>query len=102
MFHRGDSGLTFGLKGKSINELKGMIGGTINVKTYVSTSIDSGYALPFRYNIYVKKGKGKGAYIAGISNIPQEYEFLIKRGSNFKVQGVKKEGDNVLVDLELL
>ena len=80
-------------------------GGTIQDKGFVSTSTspDKAFFEKVKLRITVKKGKGKGAYIAPISNYKRESEFLLKRNSTFKIKGASKTDNygGVLIDVEV-
>ena len=66
--------------------LKGAI---VRDKGFMSTSAVTGSEFPgqIKYEITVPKGKGRGAFVAPISQYHTENEFLLKRGSLFKVLG---------------
>ena len=78
-------------------------GGTIKDKGYMSSSTNKNKTFNggFRLHITVKKGKGKGAYIAPISNFEGESEFLIKRGANLKITGARNKGSDLIVYAEM-
>lgn len=46
-------------------------------------------------NIKVPKGKGVGAWIAPLSQYNTEYEFLLNRGTQFKVEKIHYKGDKI-------
>ena len=75
---------------KTVADIQELVGATIKDKGYVSTSISKGKTFhgEVGYKIVVPSGKGRGAYVGNISNIPGENEFLLKRNSSFKVMGV--------------
>lgn len=52
--------------------------------------------------INVPKGKGHGAWISPLSGSQEEYEFLLQRGSNYKVKKKYKKGNDTIVELDLL
>lgn len=53
--------------------------------------------------INVPAGKGYGAWINPLSGAEdEEYEFLLQRGSNFKVIKSEKIGEDLVIDLDLL
>ena len=53
--------------------------------------------------INVPKGKGLGAWINPLSGAEDdEFEFLLQRGSNYKVTGFENRGDDLVVHLDLL
>ena len=53
--------------------------------------------------ITVPKGKGYGAYIAPMSDFPEECEFLLNRGTLFKVRDINKNNfGNFEIDVEVV
>lgn len=53
--------------------------------------------------IDVPAGTGHGAWINPLSGAEdEEYEFLLPRGSEFRVKGVRKEGDDTIVEMEFI
>ena len=52
--------------------------------------------------INVPKGRGYGAWISPMSGSVDEYEFLLQRGSNYKVKKIRKSGDDTIVELDLI
>ena len=76
-------------------------------KSFVSTSTDIKLAEKYLgnradtlYIIQVSKGKGKGAYVAPKSEVPEEHEFLLNRGLRPTVVSRSKKtinGKNVKV-----
>lgn len=79
----------------SISDIQqNVVGHTVKDLGFMSTSVSKSGSFkhkPMLYRITVPAGKGRGAYInkqSGYKNI--EYEFLLKRGTNFMVTGVSK------------
>lgn len=87
------------LKGKTVKDLGYM--STSTDKSVSSATDESGAGLygDISYEIKVSKGKGKGAFISGISGAPGESEFLLKRGTKFKVLGARTEKGKTIVSL---
>lgn len=81
--------------------LKGAI---VMDKAYMSTSADkkSHFDGEIQYEIQVPKGKGRGAFVAPISEFKSEDEFLLKRGTKFKVLGAKNRNGQVVVKLRVV
>ena len=53
--------------------------------------------------IKVPKGKGRGAYFAPMSDFPEEHEFILNRGTIFKVRSIDKdENENFTVNVEVI
>lgn len=50
----------------------------------------------------VPKGKGRGQWIAPLSAHRRENEFLIARGSSYRIIGAREENGKVIVDAELI
>ena len=49
-------------------------------------------------SVIVPKGKGYGAYIAPVSQFPDECEFLLSRGTLFKVREVDRKNFKVVIE----
>ena len=79
------------------------VGATFRDDAFVSTSalsrkVASGNIV---MQIDVPAGTGHGAWINPLSGAEdEEYEFLLPRGSEFRVKGVRKEGDDTIVEME--
>lgn len=53
--------------------------------------------------IDVPQGKGLGAWINPLSGAQdKEYEFLLQRGTNYKVKDIRYEGNDTIVSLEVI
>ena len=53
--------------------------------------------------INVPSGEGFGAWINPMSGAQdEEYEFLLQRGSDFIVRGIKEQGEDIIVELDLV
>jgi len=85
----------------SLDELKDLVGKEWNDKAYLSTSVTNFDALPVgderhpsQIHIKIDLPKGsRGAYIAGVSEYPEQNEFLIARDSTFTISDVEiKDG----------
>lgn len=84
-------------------------GDLLNFKGYTSTSFSKEDTERFTdnskngyiYEIDIKKGKGKGKYLdETLAESIDEYEFLIKRNSFFKIKNIDEE--NKIIHLEML
>lgn len=100
--YRGDQGDIFqGADASQINKMKGR---TFQNMGYSSASIDINGSTPqkYLYKITVPKGKGRGAYIQNLSPHTTEYEYLIKRSAKYKIKGAIQQGNQVIVDLDMI
>lgn len=57
---------------------------------------------PHIYEICMPPGKGRGAYVAAMSRYEHEQEFLIARGTKYKIVGVTEDGEFTRVKLEVI
>lgn len=79
------------------------VGATFRDDAFVSTSalsrkVASGNIV---MQIDVPAGTGHGAWINPLSGAEdEEYEFLLPRGSEFRVKGVRKEGEDTIIEME--
>lgn len=96
---------------KTVDEIKKLIGSVVHDDAYISTSTSSKSPgiLSFttgkgviRYDIKTDAETGIGAFVAGISNNPDENEFLFNRGSDFEVIGVRDDEELGMPVVELL
>ena len=55
-----------------------------------------------KMEINVPAGKGVGAYIGSTLGQPEEHEFLLQRGTEFKVTGVSKSTEGYLIRLDVV
>lgn len=87
------------LKGKTVKDLGYM--STSTSKSVANTVDETGTNLygDVQYEIKVTKGRGKGAYISDVATSPGESEFLLKRGTKFKVLGARTEKGKTIVSL---
>ena len=76
---------------------------------FISTTPIKGSYNPVKYRngcidikIRVPAGKGFGAWVAPISGVKRENEFLLNCNSDFKVHSVRQVGEGYEVDLEVL
>lgn len=84
---------------------KNLKGAIVQDKGYMSTASVKGnnFSGEIMYEITVTPGKGKGAFIAPISHFDkQEIEFLLKRGSKFRVEGARSEKGKPVVSLTVV
>lgn len=73
-----------------------MVGKTYKDNGYMSTSalknIEQFGSKKVQMELQIPKGIGKGAYINELSGFTdEEYEFLLKRGSEFEILEVKED-----------
>lgn len=97
--------LVYRVEDKEFNA--GDIGDTFVLKGFTSTSVNRrhlaiNYGDCVQYQIEVPAGKGRGAYIRGVSGYKAEYEFLLQR--NTKVQIIRQldDGEFKIVRLRVL
>ncbi len=83
---------------------KYVVGQKVTDKGYTSTSADSQAAFggAIIYKINVPAGKGNGMYVAPVSKHKSEYEFLIPRGTTYKVTDVTEKNGKPLVTLDVV
>lgn len=81
-----------------------MKGAIVRDKGFMSTSAVHGsqFSGKLKYEIKVPKGKGRGAFVAPISHFKHENEFLLKRGTQFKVMGAKVVNGQTVVMLKVI
>ncbi len=76
------------------NAWQQFVGRTFKDKGYVSTAAgDKGFSRMIQVDITVPAGKGRGVYIGQKSSHPTESEYLIKRGSKFRITGVSTDSN---------
>ena len=90
------------LKENKISKYSDLVGKTYKDNGYMSTSaiknIEQFGSKKVQMELQIPKGIGKGAYINELSGFTdEEYEFLIKRGSEFEILEVKE--DNIYGDI---
>ncbi len=109
VFRRADDGGLLGLRNINANSLKSLVGKTVVSDSFLSSAV--GYQDVWKdkksrpdviYNIKTRKGKGIGAYIAGVSYHPNEKEFLFDIKSAFRVAGFREDNGGYTVDLEYI
>lgn len=76
-----------------------MKGAIVQDKGFISTSAVHGsqFSGKIKYEIQVPRGKGRGAFVSPISNFKTENEFLLKRGTYFKVAGATTDSSGATV-----
>lgn len=89
------------------DKLEDLIGKTYTDKSYMSTTptSDSKFIksdMEYIFQITVPKGKGNGAYLENLTNVKNEYEFLLPRNRTFDITGVRKEGKRNFIEMEML
>jgi predicted phage gp36 major capsid-like protein len=88
---------------KSFDEIKAMVGKTVHDAGHMSISTVSGHEFDgsVLYEVKVPKGKGIGAYVGQLSQHRSEAEFLLNRGTVFKIVKVRQESGQPVVTLEV-
>lgn len=77
------------------NEISETVGMIFQESGYTSTTAllknSVATAKPYLFEIEIPAGKGRGAYVNKLAGLNEdvEYEFLIARGSKFKITGVE-------------
>ena len=87
-----------------LESLKLNVGGTFRDDGYGSTSVLSKKVASGNIvmQIDVPAGKGNGAWINPLSGAEdEEYEFLLPRGSEFKITGVRQSGEDTVVEMTM-
>lgn len=84
------------LKENNVKNYTDLVGKTYKDNGYMSTSAISGIeqfgTKKIQMELQITKGVGKGAYINELSGFTnEEYEFLLKRGSNFDILEVTED-----------
>ncbi|AMW64260.1 VIP2-like ADP-ribosyltransferase toxin [Mycobacterium phage ChipMunk] len=101
---------SLGITGEN-DDLSKLLGKTYVNDSYTSTSVGGKAAMdymPVQITLTVPKGM-HGVYMAGdvshngaLSSLPSENEFLLPRGTKFKIKSIKKVGNNWIVEVEVL
>ncbi len=101
---------SLGITGEN-DDLSKLLGKTYVNDSYTSTSVGGKAAMdymPVQITMTVPKGV-RGVYMAGdlshngaLSSLPSENEFLLPRGTKFKIKSIKKVGGNWIVEVEVL
>lgn len=90
-------------KGK---DLKKLIGERYTDKGYMSSSpylYSTGVNKDLVFDIVVPKGKGRGAWVNGLSGFKgKEYEFLLKRGGNFVITDYYEKDGKKFLKMEMI
>lgn len=68
-------------------------GETRKMPEFLSASVKGGFAADNRALIYVPPNKGKGAFIDGNSTYPEEAEYLLNAGNEYRLVSKKENGD---------
>lgn len=101
---RGASGAIFG-GNKTAAEINAMAKAGVKLmdKGFMSTSASQGanFSGKYQFIITVPAGVGRGAYVAPLSHYKSENEFLIQRGSTFKITKAVEKGRITEVYLRL-
>lgn len=92
--------------GDNLNDLAKIIGKEFTDKAYISTSlIENGIKQerPVQLFLNIPKGKGRGAYINEFSSYNnEEYEFLLKRNTTYKIISAKFENGIYFLEADVL
>lgn len=93
--YRGAGSAIFGGQ-KTVDEINAMAKAGARLKDlgFMSTSASSGaqFSGSYKFIITVPAGTGRGAYVAPLSHFKSENEFLIQRGTSFKITKAVKSG----------
>lgn len=93
--YRGGNGAIFG-GDKTVAEINAMAkaGARLVDKGFMSTSASQGanFSGLYQFVITVPAGVGRGAYVAPLSHYRSENEFLLQRGTTFKISKAVKKG----------
>lgn len=79
-----------------------LVGQSFTDNGFASCSTVQGRAFTFRdyiLEIKVPRGKGRGAYISPVSTFKAEAEFLLSRGTNFKITGARDEAGKTIIEV---
>lgn len=76
----------------TLEEVKALIGATVRDNGIMSTAVTQGAAWGssgnnIGYEIQIPKGRGRGIYIDPISHYQGEQEFMVARGTEYKITG---------------
>ena len=115
IFYRGeysDENLVNWKLPKNFEELKKKEGEVFTCKNYISTGVSKEGSFAneksnskIEWHIRCDAGKNYGAYVNEISlfyKAEDEYEFLIKRGANVKINKVWKEKEKIYIDASIV
>ncbi len=101
-----ESSLGFAPSADYIN--KNLVGTVIKDRGFGSTSIDKmvtqDFDTDYVFKINVPKGKGRGAYIERMTQIPEQREFLLRSGYKLKITGATKSNlaDTAVINVDLI
>ena len=104
MVYRGSTNHLIG-GAKTVEDVKKIVGSVVRDKGFMSTSTrkSSAFSDDVHYEIKVPKGKGRGAYVGTVSHFGHEKEFLLNRGTQFKVLGAREgKFGKLIVQLEVV
>ena len=92
---RGGNGAIFG-GDKTVEQINAMAKAGVKLmdKGFMSTSASQGanFAGKYQFIITVPAGVGRGAYVAPLSHYRSENEFLLQRGTTFKISKAVQKG----------
>lgn len=80
----------------TLEEVKALVGAVVRDNGIMSTAVTqsaawSSHGSNIGYEIQVPKGRGRGIFIDPISHYSGEQEFMIARGTEFKITGAYKD-----------
>ena len=83
----------------TVDQIKAKVGKVFRDDGITSTSVtkDKAYNKGVIYEIKVPKGRGRGIYVEPITDFHGEYEFMMGRGTNFKITGAYSDDKGRLV-----
>lgn len=86
-----------------LEKLEAKIGSTFHDDGFVSTSVvrEKQASGNIFMEISVPKGKGVGAWVSPISGKPEEYEFLLNRGTDFTVTDISRDGVDTVIKMKV-
>lgn len=92
--------------GNKLNDLSSLVGQEFSDKGFMSTSLIKDGAKkekPVELILKVPSGKGRGAYINEFSSFSdEEYEFLLKRNSKYKITNAQFDNDTYILEADIL
>ena len=98
--YRGSSTDLFGDFG---GDWQSLVGKEVMDKGFMSTTVKKGGGFSgTRMRITVPPGKGRGMYVRPISNFPSEGEFLLNRGTKFRITSVTGSGYDKVVNMQVI
>lgn len=86
-----------------LENLKKKVGSTFHDDGFVSTSVirEKQASGNIFMEITVPKGQGVGAWVSPLSGKPEEYEFLLDRGTDFVVTDIAQDGADTVIRMKV-